>query len=149
MQQTVDASPLEESKWNHKIGYRKTKHWRQSCFALIFSSSGYSTSLTCRRTGLLVSLFALPHSVHILYISWKMKGFKCTGEGELHDYSRMLCSRVADGMWYQLGRWGKHLSKGVVLIEGREQIISLVLVIFPYARISLQLPWQELLYWWR
>lgn len=40
----------------------------------------------------------------------------------------------------------KHLSKGVVLVEGREHTISLVLVIFLYARISLQFPWQELIY---
>lgn len=34
---------------------------------------------------------------------------------------------------YNLNQKGEHLSKGVVLIEGREHAISLALVILPYA----------------
>lgn len=45
--------------------------------------------------------------------------------------------------------WGKHLSKGLLLIEGREHVFSLALVIFHYASASLQVPWQELLHYWR
>lgn len=139
--------------WKKLIDSRQKSIGKQSlegriALLWLFSSPSFSASLPCRRTGLSVSFFSLLHSVHILSkLTWKGKGFKCTGEGELPECSRMLCSSVG-------GRWcpeqvGKHLSKGLLLIKGREHVISLALVVFHYASASLQFPWQELLYCWR